>query len=327
MKANGMAANGMARDVHSNGVMTPERGHKMAREERRGGRGRQDAAQARGGRRAVLGRLGAVALAVAVVFAAAPAARGALIALTDGTSTVGINPESSMGVYEWNIGSNTYLNQQWFWFRNDLDDYDDHEYSIDELSAPVVINPIPNLAIVNYTDSQNRFGIQVTYLLTGGTGTETSDLAETIRITNLSDDPMTFTFFQYSDFDLAGDPDDHKVAVTGGNTVIQSDYGTTVKLLETVVTGAPDLCETGIGPATLAKLTDLLVDDLDGSAVQNGPANLTWAFQWDDQTIAPGEDFIISKDKLLTTATVPVPEPAGLGLIGIALLGWRKRRS
>jgi len=281
-------------------------------------------AQAHGRRRAALARLGAVALVIALAVMAAPAARAVPITMTDGTSTVSVDPDSSAGVYEWNIGSTSYLNQQWFWFRNNLDDYDDREYSIDELSLNFALQPIPNLAILEYTDIQSRFAIQVTYLLTGTTGILTSDLAEAIRITNLSDDPLSFDFFQYSDFDLGGDTDDYSVVVTGGNTVMQIDYGTAISLLETVVTGSPDLSETGVFSTTL---TDLDIDDLDGTVLKNGPANLTWAFEWADRVINPGQAFIISKDKLLTIE--PVAEPGSfallvLGLGGIVRLKRRK---
>jgi len=91
------------------------------------------------------------------------------------------------------------------------------------------------------------------------------------------------------------------------------------------MTGSPDLSEVALFSTTHDKLMDGGIDNLDGSVAGYGPADLTWAFQWSERTIAPGQAFMISKDKLLTME--PIPEPAGLGLMGLALLGLRKRRS
>ncbi|MFH1731565.1 MAG: hypothetical protein ABIF82_07930 [Planctomycetota bacterium] len=272
-------------------------------------------------------RIVVAALVAAALVLTGPAA-AEVITLTDGNSTLQIDPESSLGVFGWSIGDVSKLHQQWFWFRNNLDDYDDQEYSIDQISPPAVFQhpSVPNLAILTYTDAQGRFSVQVTYMLTGGAGLLTCDLMENVKVTNLSAETLTFDIFQYSDFDLGVDGDDASVRITGGNTAVQTGYGgAMITLSETVTTGAPDLSETGIYSATLDKLMDGNVNDLDGSTLANGPANLTWAFQWADRRIAPGQAFIISKDKLLTME--PIAEPASLGLFGIALLALRKRRS
>jgi len=272
-------------------------------------------------------RIIVAALVAAVALVLTGPAVAEVITLADGNSTLQIDPESSLGVFNWSIGDVSKLHQQWFWFRNNLDDYDDHEYSIDQISAPVVFQHagVPGLAILTYTDP-DRFSVQVTYLLTGGAGLLTSDLMENVKITNLSAETLTFDIFQYSDFDLGASGDDSSVRITGGNTAMQTAYGgAMITLSETVTTGSPDLSETGVFSTTLDKLMDGNVDDLDGSTLANGPANLTWAFQWADRAIAPGQAFMISKDKLLTME--PVAEPASLGLIGIALLALRKKRS
>jgi len=274
-------------------------------------------------------RIVVAALVAAVVLVlTGPAVAGLVEPLTDGNSTLEIDPESSLGVFSWSIGDVSKLHQQWFWFRNNLDDYDDQEYSIDQISAPVVFqhSALPNLVILTYTDAQDRFSVQVTYMLTGGAGSSTSDLMENVKVTNLSAETLTFDIFQYSDFDLAAGGNDSSVRITGGNTAVQTGYGDAmITLSETVTTGSPDLSEVGAFSTTLDKLMDGDVSDLDGSTLANGPANLTWAFQWADRAIAPGQAFIISKDKLLTME--PVAEPAGLGLIGLALLALRKKRS
>lgn len=273
-------------------------------------------------------RIVVAALVAAVALVLAGPAVAEVITLTDGNSTLEIDAESSLGVFSWSIGDVSKLHQQWFWFRNNLDDYDDHEYSIDQISAPTVFQhpDVPNLVILTYTDAQDRFSVQVTYLLTGGAGSSTSDLMENVKITNLSAETLTFDVFQYSDFDLGVDGNDSSVRITGGNTVVQTAYsGAMITLSETVTTGSPDLSEVGVFSTTLDKLMDGNIDDLDGSTLANGPANLTWAFQWADRRIAPGHSFMISKDKLLTME--PIAEPASLGLIGLALLAIRRKRS
>jgi hypothetical protein len=69
----------------------------------------------------------------------------------------------------------------------------------------------------------------------------------------------------------------------------------------------------GVYSATLATLTDTKADNLNDSTGPAGPADVTWAFQW-DVTVAPGSTVQISKDKNI------VPEPATLGLMGLGLV-------
>ena len=56
--------------------------------------------------------------------------------------------------------------------------------------------------------------------------------------------------------------------------------------------------------------------------------DMAWAFQWEKE-LAPGEALLFSKNKHISIkpgGDKPVPEPAGLGLVGVALLALRKRR-
>lgn len=266
------------------------------------------------------------ALVVGLILAFAGAAQAAIITLSDGGSTVVIDPDTSAGVKQWTVGGVNHVAQQWFWFRTNLDGSKAQEYSIDQISAPVVSTPVPNFTTITYTDPLKQFKVSVTYALIGAY--MSADLGEIISFTNTSKQPITLNFFEYSDFDLAGTVNDGKVEILNGNQAYQWDTAQTNELnvSETVVSGSPDRSEVGVWPSTLTKLTDVNIDDLDNSYLLEETANLTWAFQWEDRVLQPGRSLLISKDKWIEY-NAPVPEPAGLGLIGLVLLALRKRRS
>jgi len=163
---------------------------------------------------------------------------------------------------------------------------------------------------------------RTTYTVRGGLpGSGTSDLAETIRITN-SGAPVALSFFQYVDFDLGGTSGGDFGQILNGRTVRQADSLGTFVVNETVVTPAPDRFDLATFPGIAGLFFDGLPSNLGNNAGPIGPTDVTWAFQW-DIVLNTGDTFTISKDKLL--ATVPAPSSAAvLGLIGLA--GLRRRR-
>lgn len=240
------------------------------------------------------------------------------IVLTDQNATAAIDPDSSAGVYSWVVDGTSYLYQQWFWYR--IGDTDG-QHSIDTISAPTISQSTPDAVDITYAN--NLLSVEVQYILTGGSvGSFTSDIAEIIRITNLSGASLDLRFFQYSDFDLRGTPDDDSVTVTP-NLATQSDNGTV--LSESVVAPGASRYEADYFANTLNGLESGSPYNLNNNAAA-GPGDVTWAYQW-NRTLAAGGTFIISKDKHIQG----VPEPstlaiAGLGALGLIGYGIRRRK-
>ncbi len=259
-------------------------------------------------------------MALLLVLGVGPAS--ADITVTDGNSAFTVDPLSSSGMNSWTVDGVNQLYQQWFWTRVGSTA---GQQSLDAISVPVVsqgTGAFDNSLSLLYTQT-GQFSVEIVYTLLGGNaGSHTADIAETIRINNLSQAALDFHFFQYSDFDLNGVADDQTATMgLGGNSVQQVGNGAVMS--ETVATPAPTFHEIGIYASTLTSLQSGFTYNLNG-ANSAGPGDVTWAFQW-DKSIAPNGTFLISKDKNIAAA---VPEPAsilGLGTV-LFLIGTKLRR-
>ena len=260
---------------------------------------------------------------VLIGLASATASAGTLN-LSDLNSSVSITPTSSAGLTNWTVDGQNIATQQWFYYAIG----GGSQSSIDTLgltsSGTFSFGSGTRGGYAVFSGS-NGLSVEVDYMLTGGSSIKQSDLSETIRLTNTSTASQTYHFFQYSNFNLSGGSAD-TVQFPNANTVNQVGGGLP---LQTVVTPTPNEHEGAIFPTTLNHLTSgpYALNNLpaigDGPV---GPADSTWAYQW-DPILAGGQTFIIGEDQHIDPGT-PVPEPSTVVLFfaaGLALMGARWR--
>jgi hypothetical protein len=273
---------------------------------------------------------------------AAPLAAGTFpgLVLEDDNSVVTV--DASGGVVLWDVDGVPHLgleddaSLQWFWYRPGLtcpeQRVDETNLLFDEAASLATDGNGDGLfdsAYLLYHDLLGRFDIEIALTLDGGPlGSEQSDLAEQITVTNTGTEALDFHFFQYADFDLGGTPDDDEVLYIGKAVdevdevmVAKQVDGDTALVAADVASVALAHTEANTDGALRLKLDDGIGQDLDDSTAASG--NVEWAGQW-DVVLEPGEAFMLSKDKMIT------PEPATLALLGggaaVAFLLRRRRR-
>jgi hypothetical protein len=247
----------------------------------------------------------------------------------DGNSAVTIDPTSTAGVESWTIGGQNQLHQEWFWFRTGSSA---GQSSLDSLGAPKVTlldtngNGKDDTAKLVYGGS-GGVQITVTYSLTGGqANSKTSDLTDSIQITNMGSNTLKFHFFQYADFNLDNLTTGQSATISNSNTA--TDQGNGFKS-QTVVSPAASEFEANNSPTLLNNISGsspYTLSDATSSAVGNSE----WGFEW-DQNIPMCSSMVITGDQLITgTAPSQVPEPmsgslATLGLSSMLLIRRRSR--
>lgn len=183
------------------------------------------------------------------------------------------------------------------------------------------VDPRVDTLFVRHFDAATGLEFDIRYSLSGGSpGSRSADLAEQITIRNVGQSATDVSFFQYVDFDLGGDAAGDFGEILNGRVAFQGDATAGISVTETVVTPAPSFFDMKEFPDIIALFSDGLPTTLSNDP---GPAagDLSWAFQW-NFTLAPGETFLISKDKLI------VPAPGAVALLGLAgLAGVRRRRA
>src|SRR5262249_17780627 len=135
--------------------------------------------------------------------------------------------------------------------------------------------------------------IETTFTLLGGAdGSARSSIGEQIRIKNISNNPLTLHFFQYTDFDLSGSGSGDTVQLFQDGTGLfyqASQEKGNIRFADTVVSPGANEGQVGMAPGPNS-LSDQLADHSPTTLTgASGPlsGDVDWAFQW-DRTIAPG---------------------------------------
>ena len=233
------------------------------------------------------------------------------VVLTEENSTINIVTNSQAGMNSWTIDGKNILDQQWFWYRVGSSG---GQSSLDTLPATYTLVDPSDL---NASFTGSTFVVSATLSLSGSpSGDGTSDLSIQFKVKNTSGSPITFHFFEYSNFVLGGPPGD-TVQFVNSNAVSQA--GNLGSVFENAAaTGgsgfsAPMEHEANVTFNTLNNLNSGSPYTLN-NATNAGPGDVTWAFEW-DLPIAAGASSQFSKN-----ISVVVPEPSTVMLVGLGMI-------
>src|SRR5437879_7317 len=128
----------------------------------------------------------------------------ALFTLTDKNSVSQFDTSTQANNFNWFVDNQDLLAQQAFWYRIGGAGPENSVHTLPigvQGTNDTNFDGNPDTLFVRYLG--NGFQVETTYQLRGGLpGSGASDLGELIAITNSTDSPLDYHFFQYADFDL-----------------------------------------------------------------------------------------------------------------------------
>ncbi|MBC7962183.1 MAG: putative Ig domain-containing protein, partial [Steroidobacteraceae bacterium] len=189
---------------------------------------------------------------------------------------------ASTGLYSFKVDGKELMWQQWFWYRVGSTG---GEASLESLGVPVVTSTATSVSLT-YT-KPGEFSISVLYQLTPyAVGQYRADLKKTVKITNISTQPLDFHLFEYSDYEITqlATQDDNvevvgtRVYQTGPQTF--SDEGITLVHESSLPPTSFDIDNNQIYLLPYLKDADTLNVEIPQTTYSYGD-DMQFAYQWD----------------------------------------------
>jgi len=293
----------------------------------------------KGGSKAKSGIL-ATSVALTGLMAVPRHSEATLYTLTSNNSVVNINPFADTsqvnGLYNWTVDGVPQAHEQGFWYSTGSNS----AANVAALTPATVVPKIqlldstgkgsaPNFATVNYQG--NGFTVNTRYQLTGGaTGSNFSDLNETVVVTNTSTTSVVFHLDDYTDLDLGASASSDSVSITsGGVTTTQTNPADWAGIATSSST--PSAYEASVFPTLVNALNGGTIGLND--AANAGPGNVSNALEF-DQTITASSSQVYTINEVITgpanQVSSGVPEPTAMGVLlcvsGLLLIRRRRDR-